>query len=210
MCVPHTQTNWAALEAIGTIAAAIVALGLGLYGERISRRMRRPKKLKLETGSELWHYEDIDSPSYGEPPAGSWIWEFETVKIKVLNSEASRWPATEIRLRALKFFIGDSKTPMFVDPVTLQWSGGKGAEVLSYLSPSDWEKLDLFSIEYVNYVEPWFLRIPGSKMKLEVGDFRIELAIYSSSAPPDMRTLEVTFGHHPEGFPNYYISVREA
>lgn len=203
MCEAPWQFGWSALEAIGTITTSALALFFWLYAERIRPRRRRPK-LQLEAGSELWVHRTPVGDLFGKPPAGSWLHAFATVRIRLRNSIAGRGPARDIRVRALQFINEDGGSLMSCDPVTIWWSASRSADAHPILSPSDYEYLDLFR---VSHERTRTLDIPGSRVSLPPGNYRMELAIYSSSAPPYTATLRVIFGDPGKSFgPPHVVS----
>lgn len=205
----NCSINWAALEAIGTLLAVIVAL----FWRDIRNWLRRPRLriLPIESGPPDW----VKVPTKRRRRAdGKVLAEADTyyLRMRVKNEGLARAEEVEVfAARLVKEQDGKSREVESFIPMNLEWAH-RGA-VLPGLSPDMYRYCAIAAIfdpekrpEFPPQDEQW-PDVPQNKTILSLrvatpttakgylqpsGTYQLELELGAANARPEKKTLEIT------------------
>lgn len=187
---------WSALEAIGTITAATLALFFWLWAEHIKPYWEAPKLAVEYENAQPWLKLNWKIQDYRpESQTGFWAGWGDTVRIRVHNK--GKKTARQVATRIMAVLDQTGKPIADFEPTTLCWTNTRSTEHHPLLSPSDYEYVDCVFFYAIDQRLHW--RIPADEPPryprfLPAGTSYVRVSVNAENAAPRCVTFQVTIG----------------
>lgn len=187
---------WSALEAIGTVTAATLALFFWLWAEHLKPWLQSPKlSIEFENIPPWLKLCDCPHDFAHAAPMGHWIARGDTVRVRILNKGKST--AHMMLVRAMNVYDGEGNPIGGVDPVSLRWSGAEAVGYLPLLGCADYEYVDMFGFEWRQDFTFHIIADADSRCDrrgLQPGEYYVTLAVFADDAKARERIFRIVLG----------------
>ena len=187
---------WSALEAIGTVTAATLALFFWLWAEHLKPWIQSPKlSIEFENIPPFLKLCDCPHDFADAAPVGRWIVNGDTVRVRVLNRGKST--AHMVLVRAMNLYDGQGKPIAGVDPISLRWSDGGAVGYLPLLGCADYEYVDVVGFEWRQDFTFQIIAEKDSRCGregLRPGEYYLALAAFADDAKARTRIFQIVLG----------------